>query len=96
MSDGAGQRKWGADNWKILKRRLAALRAAPTLRDMEGTPGRCHALGADRKGQFALDLWSAVRLVFSPESPAPLREDGGIDLVQVTSIVIEEVVDYHG
>jgi len=95
-SDREGQRRWGADEWRLFKRRLAALRAAPTLADMEGTPGRCHALTADRKGQFAIDLWSAFRLVFRPDDPVPLLGDGGVDRAQVASIVIEEVVDYHG
>ena len=38
-----------------------------------------------------------IRLVFEPNhDPLPRREDGGIDLDQVTAItVIWEVIDYH-
>jgi proteic killer suppression protein len=93
----AGQRRFGANQWKIMKRRLASLRAAPTLQAMDGVPGRCHALGADRAGQFAIALWGSFRLIFLPDhDPLPLRDDGGIDRDQVTKVSITEVVDYHG
>jgi toxin HigB-1 len=96
-SDKSGQRRWGADDWKLMKRRLASLIAAPTLKDMDGVPGRCHLLSADRNGRFALHLWGAYRLVFAPDhDPVPLLDDGGIDTSLVTRIVITEVVDYHG
>ncbi len=96
-SDKSGQRRWGADDWKLIKRRLASLIAAPTLKHMDGVPGRCHLLSADRNGQFAVHLSGAYRLVFEPEhDPVPLLADGGIDTSLVTRIVITEVVDYHG
>ncbi len=93
----AGQRRWGAEHWKILQRRLASLDAAPTLKDLEGVPGRCHPLTADRSGQFAMTLWGSFRLVFVPDhDPIPTLPDGGIDRSHVTKISITEVVDYHG
>jgi len=95
-SDKAGQRQFGADNWKLLKRRLASLAGAPTLADMQNVPGNCHALSADRDGHFAVHLWGQFRLIFRPHEPAPLLDDGGIDRAQVTGISITEVVDYHG
>jgi len=95
--DRQGRKNWGADNWKLLKRRLAALRGSPTLADMDGAPGNCHELHADRKGEFAMYLWGSFRLVFEPaDEPLPTRPDGGIDRTQVTKIEIKEVVDYHG
>lgn len=64
---------------------------------MDGVPGRCHALGADRRGQFAVSLWGSYRLIFIPDhDPIPTLADGGIDLTRVTQISITEVVDYHG
>ena len=96
-SDKRGQRTWGADHWKLLRRRLASLRAAPTLRDMDGVPGRCPPLGADRRGQFAVSLWGSYRLIFVPDhDPVPSLPDGGINPALVTGISITEVVDYHG
>jgi len=96
-SDKAGRRKWGAEGWAVLKRRLAALAATPTLAQMEGQPGRCHLLSGDRSGAFAIDLRGAKRLIFSPDhDPVPALKDGGIDTSRVTAIILQEVTDYHG
>ena len=81
----------------MLKRRLDSLTAAPTLRDMDGVPGNCHALHGDRRGQFAVSLWGSFRLIFLPDhDPLPTLADGGVDRSLVTRISIVEVVDYHG
>jgi proteic killer suppression protein len=96
-SDAAGKREWGADHWKLMKRRLASLSAAASLADMRGVPGRCHPLHEDRREEFALDLWGPYRLVFAPDhNPIPRLDDGGIDQALVTQILILEVTDYHG
>lgn len=72
------------------------LRAAPTLADVRGTPGRLHPLSGDRRGQYALDLRGATRLVFEPnDEPLPELPAGGIDESSVTAVRIIEVVDYH-
>ena len=84
-SETSGQRSFGADGWKITKRRLSSLIAAPTLGAMDGVPGKCHALSADRAGQFAVNLGGAMRLVFAPDhDPVPRLEDGGINTSLVT------------
>lgn len=95
--DRRGGRQWGADRWPVLRRRLAALVAAPTLEDMSGVPGNCHQLHGDRVGQFAVSLWGQYRLIFETDhDPVPRLNDGGIDRKNVTRIVIKEVTDYHG
>ena len=92
-----GKRRWGSDKWPLLRRRLASLAAAPTLMDMDGVPGKCHPLTADRRGEFAVHLWSSYRLVFEPDhDPLPRLPDGSLDRSLVTHIRIKEVVDYHG
>jgi toxin HigB-1 len=64
---------------------------------MHTLPGKCHALSGDRAGEFAVGLWGSYRLIFAPDhDPLPRLPDGGIDTAHVTSIVIREVVDYHG
>lgn len=67
------------------------------MSDMEGVPGHCHQLTADRAGQFAVNLLGGSRLIFTPDhNPVPPTADGGIDRSRVTRIRIEEVVNYHG
>ena len=59
-------------------------------------PARMHELKSNRDEQFAVDLVHPYRLVFEPtHDPLPRKEDGGINLEQVTAIKIMEVVDYH-
>ena len=95
--DRQGTKHWGADHWKILKRRLAALLGSPTLADLEGAPGNCHQLHGDRIGEWAISLWGSYRLIFQPaHNPVPTLGDGGINKALVTRIEIKEVVDYHG
>jgi proteic killer suppression protein len=96
-SESAGARRWGTDHWSLMKRRLATLRATPTLKDMDQAPGNCHALSANRAGQFAVHLWGQYRFVFLPNhDPVPRTDDGSIELTDITRITITEVVDYHG
>lgn len=95
--DRQGSKQWGTDQWKLLKRRLAALLAAPTLADMDGVPGNCHAPHADRVGDFAVHLWGAFRLIFEPDhDPVPALDSGGANRTKITHIRIKEVTDYHG
>ncbi|BEP13284.1 hypothetical protein acdb102_15950 [Acidothermaceae bacterium B102] len=95
-SDKLGRRRFG-DLWPVLQRRLAVLGASPTLAGMAEAPGRCHELHGDRQGRLAVRLDGNTRLVFRPDhEPVPTRDDGGLVWEQVLSIVIEEVVDYHG
>lgn len=80
----------------MLKRRLASLEAAPCLADLDGVPGRCHPLRADRRGEFAIGLWKGYRLVFEPSNkPLPVDGNDALDREMVTQIIIKEVVDYH-
>jgi proteic killer suppression protein len=96
-SDRAGTRRFGAERWALLKRRLESLAAAPTLEDMSGVPGNCHPLTGNRAGQFAISVTASYRLVFRPaHDPLPLLPDDGIDRRQVTRIRLEGTVDYHG
>lgn len=90
-------RKLGPRMVDELGVRLAQLEAAETLEDMRSLPGaRCHELTGDRKGQIAVDLVHPKRLVFIPDHvPLPAKPDGGLDWNGVTSICIEEIVDYH-
>lgn len=95
--DRRASRRFGPERWATLRRRLASLSAAPTLRDLEGVPGKFHPLVGDRAGQFAMTVSASHRLIFVPDhNPVPMTPDGGIDRDQITRVRILEVVDYHG
>jgi plasmid maintenance system killer protein len=95
MTDAGGQKRFGAVRWKLLRKRLAGLAAAPTLRDMRGVAG-FHQLTGDRAGRFALKLDGAYRLVVEPANhPVPKLDDGGIDEGSITGVRVVEVVNYH-
>ncbi len=82
---------------RTIMKRLAVLRAARNLGLVPSTPpDRRHQLRGDRDEQFAVDLVHPHRLVFEiNHDPIPRKEDGGIDLEQVTAIMITDVIDYH-
>ncbi len=89
-------RAFGADNEKVVRRRLDDLRAVPTLEAARGLPGKLEELKGDRKGQFSMRAVGALRLIFKPsEVPPPQKDDGGLDWARVRAITILELGDYH-
>lgn len=91
-------RHFGDRMARTIMIRLAVLKSAANLSLVPHTrPERLHQLAGRRSGQFAVDLIHPQRLIFTPNhDPIPRRqEDGAIDRERVTSIRIEEVVDYH-
>lgn len=91
-------KEWGPELSKKLRLRLMQIQAVSCLEDLFYLPGtRCHQLSGNRDNQFAVDLKHPYRLVFEPNhDPVPLKGDGGFDIGRITSILILEVVDYHG
>lgn len=87
-------RKLGDIGARKLQSRLADIAAAHDVTELiAGSP---HPLKGDRKGDFALSLHGAQRLVFRPEhNPLPRLEDRGIDWRNVTAVQIVEIGDYH-
>lgn len=95
-SDKARRRLLGDEIGRRVGVRLVDLFAAPSLEALRHTPGRCHELSEDRKGQLAVSLTRNYRLVFEPaDEPIPVLEHGGLDWSAVTKIRIMEVTDYH-
>ena len=88
---------FGAENGRIIMRRMSVLSAAPTLAEIPARkPERRHELSGNRKGQFAVVIKQPFRLTFLPNhNPVPKKEDGGVDLSKVTAITILKVEDYH-
>lgn len=91
------KREYGAENGRLIMRRLLVLQSANSLGDVpRDKPDRCHALDGERRGQFAVDVKHPFRIVFEPaNNPLPLRDNGELDLARVTSICILSIEDYH-
>jgi proteic killer suppression protein len=91
------KREYGAENGRLIMRRLLVLQNANSLGDVpRDRPDRCHALGGERRGQFAVDVKHPFRIVFEPANdPLPLRDNGELDLARMTSICILSIEDYH-
>lgn len=89
------KRQFGPENGSKLIRRIQELNAAPRLEDMRNMPGRCHELKGDLKGVLSIDVKQPLRLLFKPEPPLPLKDDGGLDWKQVEGIILCGVEDTH-
>ena len=92
------QKKHGAQRAKLIGLRLDQMADAENLEILKLLPGaRSHALSADRNGQWAVNLDHPYRLIFEPANePIPLNIGGGLELSQINSVRILEIVDYHG
>lgn len=86
------RRAYGALCAKRILARIADLVAASSLADFRGLPGRCHALKADRQGQFALELSDGWRLILEPVPGCP---DWSTPWTEIDVVEIVEIVDYH-
>jgi plasmid maintenance system killer protein len=97
-SDKDSRKRWGEENSKKVRARLADLAAFACLADVPSTPPyRCHPLKGQRDGQFAIDVKHPFRLIFEvAHDPVPTLDDGSVDLRQVTAIRVIAVEDYHG
>ena len=90
-------RAYGTRRAQLILTRLEGLRRFATLSLVPTTlPFRRHQLTGDRDEQYAVNVDRQIRLVFAPNhNPVPRRADGGVDIDQVTEIVIIALIDYH-
>jgi toxin HigB-1 len=95
-NDSQATKELGFKRAKLFKRRLDDLSAAQTLEDVRYLPGNYHELRGDRKSQWSCDLDQPYRLIFTPqERPIPTNQDGQYIWIDITSVEIVEIVDYH-
>lgn len=89
--------KYGDRMAALIQQRLLELSDAANLEEMHFVVGaRFHALKANLKGCFAVDLVHPDRLALRPANdPLPLKADGRLDLAQVTAIEVVGIGDYH-
>jgi len=91
------QRKLGAIEADIFSYRLNQIDTAQTLEDLRHVDGNYHELKGDRKGQWACDLQQPDRLIFEPhEKPIPTNPSGSYIWIEIKSVDITEIVNYHG
>lgn len=89
-------KKYGSQVAKAVYQRVPEILACLHLEMLKELPCGLHPLKHKRKGQFAVDLGPAFRLVFEPaQYPLPRRPDGTIIWNKVTVVRITEIVDYH-
>lgn len=91
------RKRYGMAGATKITLRLQQLAAAPSLAHMRDLPGRCHALTADRSGQFAVDVHQPHRLIFEPagEANPDGLPRGGDPWERIVAVRIIDVVDYH-
>jgi len=88
--------KYGPQVAKQVIQRVAEILACFHLLMLKELPNGLHPLRHNRKGQFAVDLGPAFRLVFEPANqPLPRRPDGMVFWERITIIRILEIIDYH-
>lgn len=90
-------KKFGAICAKRIRARLDELHDSPNLETMRYFPqARFHPLSGDMKGLYAVDVEHPKRLIIKPDhNPIPKKTDGGIDLEQVTRVLVVDIIDYH-
>ncbi len=89
-------KNFGKQCGRKLYSRISDLEAAETLEDVRHLPGKYHELTGNRKGQWACHISGNYRLVFEPvENPIPTDNDGHYMWIEIKSIELLEVVDYH-
>ena len=91
-------RKWGAEQARLIGRRINELAAAENLEILRSLPQmRAHELSGDRAGQISLDIKHPYRLLIVPDyKEAPRKKDGGLDWKQIRKIKVLAVEDTHG
>jgi proteic killer suppression protein len=90
-------REWGAEQARLIARRLTELAAADNLATLRTLPqARAHELKGNREEQISLDVKHPYRLIVIPDyDDPPRRKDGGLDWKKITKIKILEVIDTH-
>lgn len=82
---------------KKIKERMKQLTAAENLSVIAMLHAlRLHPYKGNRAGEWSIDIKDNWRIVFEiAQSPIPQKEDGGVNLTQITVIEIVSVEDPH-
>ncbi len=94
-SETKAQRDLGVRIANDLKRRLADLRAATSVKDL--VAGQPRELDGTRSRYFAVDLCEGYHIVFcANHTTVPELESGGVDWSRVSRVKILEIERDHG
>ena len=89
-------RKMGALRARLYQRRLEDIADAESFAELKELPGNYHQLTENRKDQWACDLDQPYRLIFEPsEEPIPKDHHGNQILIEIKSLEILEIENYH-
>ena len=89
-------KKMGVKRAKLYQKRLDDMAAAESFVDFEFLPGRFHQLTGNLKDKWSCDLDHPYRLLFEPaEVPIPKDENGKQILIEIKSLEVTEITDYH-
>lgn len=97
LSDGKTLLKSYGSLARKIKQRLLELESADTLAVVAANKAlRLHPYKGARKGEWSVDVQQNWRVIFEiNHDPAPLLDDGGVDLSSVTRINILAIEDPH-
>lgn len=87
-------KKYGPDLAKQIQTRMLHLEAARNLEELLRMAGKWELLKGGRKNRISGRLPNGNRLIVKPDNPK-YKEDGGLDLSQITSITVMGIEDYH-
>ncbi len=90
-------KKYGSDNGRRILMRLSQIAAAANLQELAALPQiRLHQLVANRDEQLSIDVKHPYRLIITAHhEEMPRKEDGGLDWLRITSVLILEITDTH-
>jgi len=97
MSSATEIKKAFGVNAKKVQQRLDEMEASPNLAVLQQIPAaKCHPLKGDRQGEWAVSISGNDRIIFEPDhDPLPKKENGEIETIKITDIIIIETADYH-
>ncbi len=70
---------------------------ATNLEELRLQPGGIHELKGNFAGRLAIKLKHGIRMILRPAGePPPCKPDGGLDWPNITGVIVEGMIDYHG
>lgn len=81
------RREYGEQRSRKLQMRVKELEAVGNLAELQEGPGRWHLLTGNLSGRWAGDVSGNFRIIITPL--------GEGTAVEITSVRVEEITDYH-